>query len=131
MSKKKKGIAAAGAAVFCAAVLAMFGISGDEVIEMEYEIAESGNMCEMAISAPDDVSFDIAELLCNGQSVTKTVLPDGRLRSLPIIFTNLDNLEFKFYRLGEVVGIGKIEDGKLKCAVKDGAPTENAGEGAE
>ena len=131
MSNRKKGIAAAGAAVFCAAALAMFGISGDKTVEIGYEITENGNVTEMALSAPDDVSFGIAELFCNGQSVTKTVLPDGRLRSLPIIFTNLDNLEFKFYRLGEVAGIGKFEDGKIICAVKDGEPTGTAGEGAE
>ena len=119
MNNKKKSITAGVAAVFCAATLALFGISGDKAMYVDYELAQDNNKAELALTVPDDFGADIAELLCNDMSVTKAVLPNDKLTTIPFIFTDLNNLEIRFYRVGEVIGIGKFEDGRIKVAVKD------------
>ena len=72
----------------------------------------------MEIYAPQEYSFDIVELLCNGQSVTKTVLPNGKLTTIPFVFSNLDNCELRFSKLGEVIAVGNFKDDKLYIAIK-------------
>lgn len=118
-SKKKNQIVISTAALFCAATLALFGISGEKIIEAEYNITQNETNASMEIIVPNEYSFDIVELLLNGQSVTKTVLPDGKLTTIPFIFSDLSNCELRFSRLGEVVAIGNFKDDKLYIAIKD------------
>lgn len=121
MTKKKKGgIAAGAAAIFTAAVLALFGISGETVIEVDYSIEEDANLAEMTVSPPDEMSTDIVELYCNGEKVTTALLPSGKLSSIPFVFSDLENLEIRFYTLGECVAVGNFKGDKLYAAVKDG-----------
>lgn len=119
MNKKKTTITASVAAVFCAATLALFGISGDKTVYVDYEINQTDIKAEMSLYLPEDFNADIAELLCNDMSVTKAVLPNDSLATIPFIFTDLNNLEIRFYRIGEVIGVGKFENGRIKVAVKD------------
>lgn len=116
---KKKSITTGVAAVFCAATLALFGISGDKTMYVDYELTQDDNKAELTLTVPDDFGADIAELICNDMSVTKAVLPNDKLTTIPFIFTDLNNLEIRFYRIGEVIGIGKFEDGRIKVATKD------------
>ena len=118
-NKTKKTLVTSIAAVFAAATLALFGISGKTVVEMEYKITETDSEAYMEVYAPDEYKLDVVELLCNGQSVTKMVLPRGRLITLPFIFSNLNNCELRFSKLDEVVGIGTFKDGKLYVALRD------------
>lgn len=119
MNKKKTTITASVAAVFCAATLALFGISGEKTIYVDYELTQSDTKAELSLTLPDEFDAGIAELLCNDMSVTKALLPDNSLVTIPFIFSDLNNLEIRFYRLGEVVGVGIFEDGRIKVAVKD------------
>ncbi len=119
MNKKKTTITASVAAVFCAATLALFGISGDKTVYVDYDINQTDIKAEMSLYLPEDFNADIAELLCNDMSVTKAVLPNDNLVSIPFIFSDLNNLEIRFYCIGEVTGVGKFEDGRIKVAVKD------------
>ena len=119
MNKKKTTITASVAAVLCAATLALFGISGDKTVYVDYEINQTDIKAEMSLYLPEDFNADIAELLCNDMSVTKAVLPNDSLATIPFIFTDLNNLEIRFYRIGEVIGVGKFENGRIKVAVKD------------
>ncbi len=119
MNKKKTTITASVAAVFCAATLALFGISGDKTIYVDYDINQTDIKAEMSLYLPEGFDADIAELLCNDMSVTKAVLPNDNLVTIPFIFTDFNNLEVRFYRIGEVIGVGKFEDGRIKVAVKD------------
>lgn len=117
-NKTQKTLVTSIAAVFAAATLALFGISGEKIIETEYNITQDGTNAYMEIYAPKEYSFDIVELLCNGQSVTKTVLPNGKLTTIPFVFSNLDNCELRFSKLGEVIAIGNFKDDKLYIAIK-------------
>lgn len=125
MSNKKKGAITGVAAIFVAATLAMFGISGENIIEVDYAIHENGNVAEMTVDVPEEMEVDIVELLCNDSSVTKTLLPGGKLKTIPFIFSNLENLEIRFYKLSEVVGVGRFKDDKLYVAVKEVKADEN------
>lgn len=119
MNNKKKTLTASVAAVFCAATLALFGISGEKTIYVDYELSQSDTKAELSLTMPDEFDAGIAELLCNDMSVTKALLPDNSLVTIPFIFSDLNNLEIRFYRLGEVVGVGAFDDGRIKVAVKD------------
>ena len=112
-------------AVFAAATLAFFGISGNTVIQVDYELKTSDNVAEMYVHPPEELSVDIVELYCNGEEVTKTVLPNGALKSIPFVFTDLHNLELRFYKLSECIGVGNFKDDKLYVAVKDNALPED------
>lgn len=120
-SSKKKGVVAGVAAVFIASTLAMFGISGENIIEADYSVADNGSVAEMTIELPEEISdeTDIVELYCNDNSVTKTLMPSGKLKTVPIVFTDMGNLELRFYKLGEVIGVGRFEGEKLYIAIKD------------
>lgn len=126
-SSKKKGVITGVAAIFIASTLAMFGISGENIIEADYSVTDKGNVAEMAIELPEEISdeTDIVELYCNDNSVTKTLMPSGKLRTVPIVFTNLENLELRFYKLGEVIGVGRFEGEKLYIAIKESGTDEN------
>lgn len=121
--KKKitgKKAAAGVVAVFAAATLAFFGLNGNTAIETKYEIIKGDKVAELVIYPPEDVGVDIVELYCNESLVTKTLLPEGRLKSIPLVFSDLKNLELRLYKRGKVEGIGKFDEGKLYIALKDG-----------
>lgn len=124
-SNKKKGLIAGAAAIFVAATLAMFGISGDTIVEVDYTLTTENNLSELSLSPPEEASVDIVELYCNDELVTKTVLPDGKLKSIPFVFSDLSNLELRLYKLNEVIGIGKFDDNKLYVAFKDDVITHS------
>lgn len=118
--KKGKKIMAGVASVFAAATIAFFGLNVDTTTEIEYKLVEGDKVTELSITPPEDAKVDIAELYCNESLVTKTALPDGKLKSLPLIFSDLDNLELRFYKLGEFAGVGTFKENKLYGAFKDG-----------
>lgn len=123
MSKKitkKKTVAGSVAAVFVAATLALFGINDKSAIEVNYELIKGENATELVIYPPESVGVDILELYCNDSLVTKTLLPQGTLKSIPIVFSDLSNLELRLCKCGEVVGVGNFNEGKLYVAFKDG-----------
>lgn len=118
-SSKKRGLITGVAAIFVAATLTMFGISGETVIEVDYNLSTQGNLCELSVYPPEEIGVDIVEVYCNDSFVTKTVLPNGTLKSIPFVFSNLENIELRFYKLNEVIGIGNFADEKLYVAFKD------------
>ena len=123
-NKQKGGIAAGIVSIFAAATLLFFGISGDTIIKMDYDLIQSENATELAIYPPDELNVDIVELYCNGEEVTKACLPTGTLKSIPFVFTDLGNLELRLYKLNECIGIGNFKDNELYVAVKDGLLSE-------
>ena len=120
MTNKRKTITASiVAGLFAVTTLAMFGISGETVIEMDYNIVNGETVTSMEVYPPEEMSVDIIELYCNGEFVTRTLLPNGKLQSIPFVFTDVGNLELRFYKLSECIGIGNFKDKILYVAVKD------------
>lgn len=84
------------------------------ILEKESDYATS-----ILINASDTLSIDIVEMYFKGDLVDYCLLPNNnKITSIPLIFDNLYNLEFKLYRAGEVVGTAVI-DGKMLTDVKE------------
>lgn len=115
----KKAVTGIVAAVV-SATLMMFGLNGENATEVKYDIVQADKATEMKIYPEEAESVDIVELYCNGSMVTKTLLPEGTLKSIPFVFSDLTNLELRLYKKGEVIGVGSFnEDKKLYVAFKD------------
>lgn len=118
-TKKKVGIGAGAVALFTAALLTFFGISGDKTVELTYHIEANDQTTSLFVDVPDKIEADIMELYCNDGQVTKTLLPKNELKSIPLVFTDLSNLTIRLYKYDEVIGLCKFDaDDKLICALK-------------
>lgn len=125
MNKRKKSTtkkAVTGiAAVLVSATLALFGLNGQDATEVKYDLIQVDNATELKVYPDEDTSVDIVELYCNGVIVTKALLPSETLKSIPLVFSDLTNLELRLYKEGDVIGVGSFnEDKKLYVAFKDG-----------
>jgi len=101
--------------------LELFGISGNTIVEGTYAIKKiDKNRSEFAIDIPISLSADLYELYLNGQYVDKQLLPSGRIIAPPLIFTMPELIELRIYKLQKVIAVGRLENGKLSIAVKDG-----------
>ena len=118
-NKKKAGIVGGITGLFVVSMLAMFGISGETVIELNYNIYATTPTVQLTMEAPDDFNIDVVELYLNGTYVTRSLFPNATLVTIPFVLSNLDNVHLQFYCRGDVVGIGKFKDDKLYIAVKD------------
>lgn len=131
MSNKKKTGAVTGiAAIFTATLLAFFGTGGETVLEVDYSLTKNETVCELSVYPPDEAEADIIELYVGESLVTKALLPSGKLKSIPFVFSDLNNLELRLYKYGNVIGIGKFNEDKLYVAFKDSA-VKNAEEAEE
>lgn len=117
MNKNQKKITATVSGLAAAATVAIssIGIMSMNTEELNYSInAINQYRYELTIDEPKSESIDKVELYCNDGLVDYTLLPDGSLNSVPLIFSNLDNLKIKMYKQGEEVGSAKFdENGKL------------------
>ena len=105
--------------VVASAALALFGLSGQDAVEVKYDLVQVDNATELKIYPDEDVSVDIVELYCNDSVVTKALFPTQTLKSIPFIFSDLTNLELRLYKKGDVIGVGSFnEDKKLYVAFK-------------
>ena len=105
--------------------LELFGISGNIIVEGTYAIKKvDRNKSELSIDIPKSLNADLYELYLNGQYVDKQLLPNGRILALPLIFTVPELIELRIFKLQEVIAVGKLKDGKLTIAVKDGVISE-------
>jgi len=101
--------------------LELFGISGNTIVEGTYAIKKNDkNRFEFAVDIPISLSADLYELYLNGQYVDKQLLPSGKIIAPPLIFTMPELIELRIYKLQKVIAVGKLENGKLSIAVKDG-----------
>jgi hypothetical protein len=105
--------------------LELFGISGNTIVEGTYSIKKvDRNKSELSIDIPKSLNADLYELYLNGQYVDKQLLPNGRILAPPLIFTVPELIELRIFKLQEVIAVGKLKDGKLTIAVKDGVISE-------
>lgn len=118
-NKKKVSIGAGVTALFTAALLAFFGISGDKSMELNYHITKSEQLYSLFVEVPEEISADVMELRCNDGEVTSTLLPNNELKSIPLVFSDLSNLTIILHQRGDVIGLCKFDDNdKLICVIK-------------
>lgn len=108
-------------ATVVSATLMLFGLNAEDAIEVKYDLVHTDAVTELKVYPDEDASVDIVELYCNGSVVTKALLPTETLKSIPFVFSDLTNLELRFYKKGDVIGVGSFnEDKKLYVSFKDG-----------
>ncbi len=114
-NQKKVTATASGLAATAAIAFSMLGIMGGTEETLNYDIyVVSPYVSEIKIDEPKGESIDKIELYCNGEFVDNALLPNGTIQSIPLVFTDLENLEIKLYKRGKSAGTAKFdEDDKL------------------
>ena len=116
--KTKTTIGAIVAAAATTALIATNTATNTKTYDIGYDINPINEyVSEMSLDVPDELSVDIVELDVNGAEADKALLPNENLKAIPLVFTDLNNLEIKLYKRGEKIGTAKFEDNKLKAVV--------------
>lgn len=114
---KKKTKTTIGAIAAAAATTALIA-TNTKTYDIGYDINPINEyVSEMSLDVPDELSVDIVELDVNGAEADKALLPNENLKAIPLVFTDLKNLEIKLYKRGEKIGVAKFKDNKLKAVV--------------
>lgn len=118
METKTKIIGGAAAAVVAASAVALSGL-GVEKYDIDYHLtAVNEYVTEMSIDASEEMGADIVVLKVNGTEVDTALLPDGKLKSIPIVFSDLDNLSLDLYQRGKKIGTAEFNDKTLTAEVR-------------
>ena len=116
--KTKTTIGAIAAAAATTALIATNTATNTKTYDIGYDINPINEyVSEMSLDVPDELSVDIIELDVNGAEADKALLPNENLKAIPLVFTDLKNLEIKLYKRGEKIGVAKFKDNKLKAVV--------------
>ena len=116
--KTKTTISAIAAAAATTALIVTNTATNTKTYDIGYDINPINEyVSEMSLDVPDELSIDIVELDVNGAEADKALLPNENLTAIPLVFTDLNNLEIKLYKRGEKIGTAKFEDNKLKAVV--------------
>ena len=106
------------AAVAASAGVALSGL-GVEKYDIDYHLtAVNEYVTEMSIDASEEMGADIVVLKVNGAEVDTALLPNGKLSSLPIVFSDLDNLSLDLYQRGKKIGTAEFNDKTLTAEVR-------------
>ena len=116
--KTKTTIGAIAAAAATTALIATNTATNTKTYDIGYDINPINEyVSEMSLDVPVELSVDIVELDVNGAEADKALLPNENLKAIPLVFTDLKNLEIKLYKRGEKIGVAKFKDNKLKAVV--------------
>ena len=116
--KTKTTIGAITAAAATTALIVTNTATNTKTYDIGYDINPINEyVSEMSLDVPDELSIDIVELDVNGAEADKALLPNENLKAIPLVFTDLNNLEIKLYKRGERIGVAKFENNKLKAVV--------------
>ena len=113
MNKNQKKVTTMTSGIAAVAIAAgtMIGTMSNNSIEIPYDTyVVNQYVTEMSIEAPKDENIDLVELYCNGEIVDNTILPNGTFKSIPLVFTNFQNLEIKCYSTGKEVGNATFDE---------------------
>ena len=118
--KTKTTIGAIAAAAATTALIATNTATNTKTYDIGYDINPINEyISEMSLDVPDELSVDIVELDVNGAEADKALLPNENLKAIPLVFTDLKNLEIKLYKRGEKIGVANFKDNKLKAVVEN------------
>ena len=113
MNKNQKKVTAmtSGIAALAIAAGTIVGVMSNTSIEIPYNTyVVNQYVTEMSIGEPEGENIDLVELYCNGSLVDNTILPDGTFKSIPLVFTDLQNLEIKCYSTGKEKGSATFDE---------------------
>lgn len=119
MNKKSKIIGGAAAASAVAAAVALSGVGSTETYEIDYSLNPVNEyVTELSLDASEEMGADIVILKVNGDEIDTALLPDAKLRSVPLVFEGLDNLSIDLYCRGERIGTAEFDGDKLTAEVR-------------
>lgn len=113
MTKNSKKISAMSGGIGAVAVAAgiLVGTMTPEKIEIPYEVYQVNQyVSEMKIDIPQEESVDLVEMYVNDSYVDNALMPDGTFKSIPLVFTECNNLTFKMYKQGNVCGTADFDE---------------------
>ena len=118
--KTKTTIGAIAAAAVTTALIATNTTTNTKTYDIGYDINPINEyVSEMSLDVPDELSIDIVELDVNGAEADKALLPNENLKAIPLVFTDLNNLEIKLYKRGNQIGTAKFENERLKAVINN------------
>lgn len=113
MNKNQKKVTAMTSSIAAVAIAAgtMLGVMTGTEEKLDYNIyVVSPYVSEIEIEEPKGESIDKIELYCNGEFVDNALLPEGTIQSIPLVFTDLENLEIKLYKQGKSAGTASFNE---------------------
>lgn len=121
MKKKIKAtIGTTAAAVAATALIITNTATNTKTYDIEYDIHPINEyVSEMSVDVPDEISADIIELDVNGAEADKALLPNDSLKAIPLVFSDLNNLEIKLFKRGNQIGTAKFENERLKAVISN------------
>lgn len=92
----------------------------DYTTEIGYSFTyESERIKTITIDVPEYLSADIVTMYVNGAEVNTVLLPGNpNFTTIPVVFEDLSNIEFKLYRMGEEIGSARFIGDILKTNAK-------------
>ncbi|MBQ8588349.1 MAG: hypothetical protein IJ454_03050 [Clostridia bacterium] len=92
----------------------------DYTTEIGYSFTQASERSKtITIDVPEYLSADIVTMYVNGAEVNTVLLPGNpNFTTIPVVFEDLSNIEFKLYRMGEEIGSAKFIDDILKTNAK-------------
>ena len=116
----KATIGTTAAAVAATALIITNTATNTKTYDIEYDIHPINEyVSEMSLDVPDEISADIIELDVNGAEADKALLPNDSLKAIPLVFSDLNNLEIKLYKRGNQIGTAKFENERLKAVINN------------
>ena len=92
----------------------------DYTTEIGYSFTQASERSKtITIDVPEYLSADIVTMYVNGAEVNTVLLPGNpNFTTIPVVFEDLSNIEFKLYRMGEEIGSARFIDDILKTNAK-------------
>ncbi len=92
----------------------------DYTTEIGYSFTHENDRAKtITIDVPEYLSADIVTMYVNGAEVSTVLLPGNpNFTTIPVVFEDLSNIEFKLYRMGEEIGTARFIDDILKTNAK-------------
>ena len=116
----KATIGTTAAAVAATALIITNTATNTKTYDIEYDIHPINEyVSEMSLDVPDEISADIIELDVNGAEADKALLPNDSLKVIPLVFSDLNNLEIKLFKRGNQIGTAKFENERLKAVINN------------
>lgn len=117
MNTNQKKITGTIASVTAAAAVALgsVGILSNQKTEIPYQVnVVNQYVSELVVEPPAKESVDIMTLYLGEGKISTALLPNETLKSIPLMFTDLENLKIDCYKQGKIIGEITFDDND-KC----------------
>ena len=116
-TNQKKVTGMTGAIVAVAATAGVIlGTTNNSKIEIPYSVnVVNQYISELVVTPPKSENVDLVKLYLNDNFVDVASMTNDSLKSIPIMFTDLDNLNVECYSENKVVGVIEFDNAENKC----------------